>query len=253
MRPRKCNCGECRRCKKREYMRAYYARTPKKPLVSSDRLCECGCGERTMIATTTEPEYGAVKGEPRRFVRGHGARKPKVEPLPHPSLPDCVQIAIWSRDGIVAHALVDADVADEINTFRWFIHHGYAFRTNIANGKRREVTMHRQVMGVDGAPTPQVDHINRDKLDNRRENLRLVTAKGNGENVPARGGSSRFRGVTWERDRQSWKAQVNTRGRLHRVGNFASEVDAALAAQAFRDEHMPHAQPDPELVALGLA
>lgn len=37
----------------------------------SDRLCECGCGERTMVSPKTRAERGWVKGQPRRFVRGH--------------------------------------------------------------------------------------------------------------------------------------------------------------------------------------
>lgn len=34
-------------------------------------LCECGCGQRTSIATQNDIARGAVKGQPRRFVHGH--------------------------------------------------------------------------------------------------------------------------------------------------------------------------------------
>lgn len=37
----------------------------------SDHLCECGCGERTMVAPRTYAGRGIFKGQPRRFVRGH--------------------------------------------------------------------------------------------------------------------------------------------------------------------------------------
>lgn len=36
--------------------------------------CECGCGQRTTIAKYNSAQRGAVKGQPRRFVRGHGNR-----------------------------------------------------------------------------------------------------------------------------------------------------------------------------------
>jgi len=37
-------------------------------------LCECGCGRLTRISDRDAPQYGAVKGEPRRFVKGHARR-----------------------------------------------------------------------------------------------------------------------------------------------------------------------------------
>lgn len=35
------------------------------------QLCECGCGEETRIASSTNARYGHVKGEPVRYVKGH--------------------------------------------------------------------------------------------------------------------------------------------------------------------------------------
>lgn len=38
---------------------------------SSVKLCECGCGQPAPIATRTHSRYGWIKGEPKRFIRGH--------------------------------------------------------------------------------------------------------------------------------------------------------------------------------------
>jgi len=38
---------------------------------SGPGYCACGCGERTPISTRTDKRYGAIKGEPRRYVYGH--------------------------------------------------------------------------------------------------------------------------------------------------------------------------------------
>lgn len=38
---------------------------------TTNGLCECGCGERTNLAPRTDRTAGIVKGEPRRFIRGH--------------------------------------------------------------------------------------------------------------------------------------------------------------------------------------
>jgi hypothetical protein len=48
-------------------------------------LCECGCGRRTKVAPQTWRAVGWIKGQARRFVRGHNARvKPQASNLPAP-------------------------------------------------------------------------------------------------------------------------------------------------------------------------
>lgn len=38
-------------------------------------LCQCGCGEKTRLETVQAANRGLIRGKPRRFVYGHGARK----------------------------------------------------------------------------------------------------------------------------------------------------------------------------------
>lgn len=51
-------------------------------VVLSDHLCECGCGSRTWVSPKTRAERGWVKGEPRRFLVGHGSGMVSVRVLP---------------------------------------------------------------------------------------------------------------------------------------------------------------------------
>lgn len=101
--------------------------------------------------------------------------------------------------------------------------------------------MHRVI--VDAPDGLQVDHVNGDRLDNRRANLRLVTQAQNSQNHGARGGASLFRGVYWHSQRQRWMAQVKMAGKRHYLGLFDSEQAAARAAADFRRAHMPYANP----------
>jgi hypothetical protein len=96
-------------------------------------------------------------------------------------------------------------------------------------GRRQHVTMHRLIFGA--AAGQRVDHINHDGLDNRRENLRLCTASGNGANsrLPVNN-TSGYKGVRRERDR--WMAAIGVNGKTIRLGTFDDKRDAAQAYNA---------------------
>jgi hypothetical protein len=102
--------------------------------------------------------------------------------------------------------------------------------------------MHRLILGLPVGDPRLGDHINRNRLDNRRSNLRIVDRAGNGQNVGSRAGStSSFRGVSWDSRNRKWSAQCMLRQKLYHLGRYTSEIEAARAAAAFRAEHMPFA------------
>jgi hypothetical protein len=170
-------------------------------------------------------------------------------------LADYRHIPLYRRDGSIrAHALVDVADAPAIECRRWHVgSNGYARRGQVEKGTGRiiAVLMHRVLMGLEEGDQRQVDHINRDKLDNRRSNLRLVTGAINAQNTPSRAGSSsRFRGVYWDSRRSKWRSQGSIDGVRTRLGTFDTEIEAACAVEAWRRSAMPYAEPDPELVAV---
>lgn len=131
--------------------------------------------------------------------------------------------------------LIDAADADRVLPFKWRRDaKGYAQHTLYlctVNGKkvRANVFLHRLIMCL---PLLQVDHINRNKLDNRRCNLRLATHAQNCANATSRQGLSPFKGVRYRSDRvrhKRWQAVIRTNGRGLSLGNFHTQVEAALA------------------------
>lgn len=108
-------------------------------------------------------------------------------------------------------------------------------------GGQVTLSMARAVMGLVPGDGLEVDHINRFKLDNQRQNLRVVTHAQNMQNRVRRGGSSRHRGVSFLKDRGKWRARATLDGRDVFIGDFESEEGAAAAARDFRREHMPFA------------
>lgn len=168
-------------------------------------------------------------------------------------------IPLRKRGGeIVAHALLDPDDYIRFGWANWTLDvSGYAIARGAAGwAKSPHVQLHRLVMGL--APwhedRREVDHINRDKLDNRKANLRIVTRAENSQNQPIQGGTSQFRGVHYEPGRERWEARVRMRidGRLRTVfrGYFPTEIEAAVAAERGRLAHMPFAIPDERLASL---
>jgi hypothetical protein len=161
------------------------------------------------------------------------------------------KIPMYARDGSVrAWALVDEGDHASLSAHRWTLHPaGYAQRDGVPlAGKRQTVRMSRQVLGLESGDSRWVDHINGDRLDNRRANLRIATVAENNQNVHVATGASRFRGVQWNAEKQRWRARVKVNRKVIYCGSHRDEIDAAIAAQACRDEHMPFAQPDPALL-----
>lgn len=77
---------------------------------------------------------------------------------------------------------------------------------------------------------PRTDHKDHNGLNNQRSNLRQATGQQNSANVsPHKGAASRYKGVTWAKQRSKWKAQIGVNGSTRGLGDFASEIQAAMA------------------------
>jgi hypothetical protein len=125
-------------------------------------------------------------------------------------------------------ALVDDEDYEELSQWKWSYNGRVAMRGAFPDGRRKNIIMHRQIMNApDGM---EVDHIDHDPLNNSRSNLRICTRAENSRNrSPQRNGSSRFLGVSWDRQRQRWSAHIMMHGKLRRIGSFPIEEEAARA------------------------
>lgn len=106
--------------------------------------------------------------------------------------------------------------------FRWGRH-----------GEPRNVYMHRHLMNA--LPGQFVDHVNRNALDNRRDNLRLCTKAQNAWNSRRniKGKTSQFKGVSRHKKcvpGRPWLATITVSGKQVFLGHHATEI---LAAEAY--------------------
>lgn len=153
-------------------------------------------------------------------------------------------IPLLAKDGSIrGYAKVDAQDFDWLSQWTWRLAStGYAERGVRDGGGYRKVQMHREVVGSE-AEGLQVDHINRDRADNRRSNLRVVTPAQQAQNQTPRARRSAYRGVTEIRQGSYWRwvARVQVGGQRRYLGVFTTEQAARDACVAARRELMPYA------------
>lgn len=143
-----------------------------------------------------------------------------------------------------SYAKVDVEDFDKVSRYHWHKDNaGYA-RTNIWGNNRKVAAprMHRIVLGVTDRKL-HVDHINGDKLDNRKANLRVVTASQNLMNRgPQANNASGYKGVYWIKEKRKWRAEIAYSGIRKHLGYFTNVHDAARAYnEAARKYHGQHA------------
>lgn len=71
-----------------------------------------------------------------------------------------------------------------------------------------------------------INHINFNKLDNRVENLNIITQREN-TNQKHLESSSNYIGVCWDKHSNKWKSSITINGVLKHLGNFDNELEAS--------------------------
>ena len=120
--------------------------------------------------------------------------------------------------------LISTEDFEVVSKYCWHINNrGYVrANTKTLNGTRSHIMLHRIISNANKGQI--VDHINRIKTDNRRENLRLVQPLVNCLNRgPKLNSKSKYKGVS--KQRNGWQVYVNRKY----IGLFETEIEAAIA------------------------
>lgn len=129
--------------------------------------------------------------------------------------------------------LVDSDIWEHIRRFCWYENpNGYA-ETNMPIGQRKSKRVMLHVMVFSDCPAGLFrDHINGNRLDNRRVNIRYVTIQQNNHNHgKSKRNTSGHPGVRWESDRGKWFARIKVNNQTINLGRYSSLEDAVRARE----------------------
>lgn len=136
--------------------------------------------------------------------------------------------------------------------FEWISSHSWQYRSRYASriiylkkvdGKRKNttITLHRLILEKHNLNprNKEIDHINGNPLDNRKENLRIVTHLQNSYNQKiASNNTSGYKGVSYSKEKNKWTTQIRFNKKLHYLGDYSSlEKAARVYNEAARKYH----------------
>lgn len=194
-------------------------------------LCKCDCGNHKVVAGyQLRGGYIQSCGCLQRDRASESSKKFNSFRISG----EVVHVKLSNSD---KEMMVDLDVWEQAKVYCWSESRGYA-GTNMPGrrGQRRKkgawIKFH--IYAFPDCPSGMVrDHINGNTLDNRRTNIRFVTAQQNNHNHGrSKVNTSGYTGVRWEADRKKWLARIKINDKAINLGRYARLEDAIAAREA---------------------
>lgn len=186
----------------------------------------CISEDCTMAQDTYRYKRGMCAKHYRAWLKVNGKGIQRERMLPRPAIIEGdiakIPLGVNAKDG---YAIVDKEYAYLADRHKFCLtDNGYA-KTDIEGVG---VRIHHLIMGK--PPKPLVtDHINRDRLDNRKSNLRFVTFQRNIQNAKGQPNKSGFKGVAYVNATGKWRAYIKPFGKQLSIGTFTTKEEAAKA------------------------
>jgi len=162
-------------------------------------------------------KYGSVKDNPlyNKFAPNEFVFKNKI----------CKVILRDQQGYFKAESIIDIEDYEKIRGCKWFFNAvGYCYCEKLRTPIAHVILNHEPNNKI------LIDHKNRNKLDNRKSNLRLCNKSQNAINSKIRvDNTSGVRGVYWNNQKNKWQAQIGINGKVINLGRFKNKKDAAKA------------------------
>lgn len=202
---------KCTKCKTEKTLSEFYKDASTKDGLRSE------CKTCTNVRIKTRQERNARTNP----------RKPYVNETRPSIYEDAIEVKLYGNNNL--WTILDLEYFERLCDHKFYLNAGYA----AIQPDVKYVRVHKLIVDY-----PIVDHINRNRLDNRKANLRSVTQ---GQNSMNRSKSSRktsgYKGVCWHKSTQKWRARIRLNGCLKHLGHFDDIIEAAKAYDKAASEH----------------
>jgi len=142
-----------------------------------------------------------------------------------------VRIPVLSKD-TVYYYIIDKYDLERVSQYTWSYCNGY-----IKNGKYR-MLLHRFLMNVLNKPEVMIDHINGNRLDNRKSNLRICTNQENCMNRSKRKNcSSIYKGVIYNKTQNKFIVNITKNGNIMSLGRYKTAEEAGRVYDKYAKIH----------------
>lgn len=148
---------------------------------------------------------------------------------------DYAEMIIYNKQGNEkCRTLIDLDDIEKVKDYRWSFK-GYVGKGYVKNEKNK-LFLHKFIMNAPKGVV--VDHINHNKLDNRKCNLRICTHSQNNMNrVKQSNNTSGYTGVYWSKEHSKWHAQIECNKKRIHLGYYNDIEDAVKARKQAEIEY----------------
>lgn len=151
---------------------------------------------------------------------------------------DYALIFLYDHEGhVIEKAKIDIEDCDKVKNIKWY----FSSDIGYVRANRGKTYLSRYLLDVKPDPDQRivVDHINQDKLDNRKCNLRITTKSINALNSKTRtDNTSDIVGVSWSEERRKWVAYINYQGNRISLGRFKGKDDAIKARMEAYEKYL---------------
>lgn len=189
-------------------------------------VCKCACGtirsvNRHDMVSGGTVSCGCYKSEMASVRMSKVMHKTNL-------IEDCGEYTKVLFFNTAKYALVDKEDYEKIKAYCWYYNDGYV-KANYRKGHPRINKLHRLIMSAE--KNIQVDHINGDTLDNRKDNLRLCTGAQNVRNTHKlnSNNTSGYKGVFYDNTYNKWIATFMYKGKKKMLGYFNTAKEGAIA------------------------
>ena len=135
----------------------------------------------------------------------------------------------------------DLEDYDKIKDYCWYEAGNHYIETNSYVGdKKHNLKLHRLIMMGNGFEilNLDIDHIDRNKKNNKKDNLRICSHQKNTINTGIKSNNtSGIVGVSWRKDRNKWKAEINVENKYIYLGMFSNFDDAVRTRKEAEEKY----------------